>query len=228
MRKAFKATWDDSSESKMEDEQSKDLNLCFMALEDNNEVPSTSHSFYDNYDNCGDLCDYDSDDDDDKDENSIVHKLMIKCSILYSKKKFYKQEFSKMSKEFNALKDRFSKVVSLNEKLENELKNSTSVQYKLDKCKFENERFLKEISDLKSSISKFQKGKETLDSILNSQKLHKDTSGFDYARNTPSSSSSPIFIKAKMNTTHASTSGTKTLLSLIKESHFSSVSIDVL
>ena len=65
------------------------------------------------------------------------------------------------------------------------------------------------------------KGKETLDIILDSQKYYKDTSDLGYARNTPSSSSSPIFVKARMNTTHASTNGTKTLSTLVKESHLS-------
>ena len=172
-----------------------------MAFKNDNEVPSTSNSLkYDSLDNDNDDFD-DIDDDDDDDENSIVHKLMDKCKKLFSKKKFYKQEFSKSSKELEALKDRFSQVMSSNEKLENELKNSTSFQDEFDKCKLENAKFSKEISDLKDSISKFQKGKETLDNILNSQKSHKDTRGLGYAKNTHSSSSSPIFVKAKMNTT---------------------------
>ena len=41
-------TSDESSESEMEEEQQEPSNLCFMALEDDNEVPSTSNSsFYD-------------------------------------------------------------------------------------------------------------------------------------------------------------------------------------
>ena len=60
-----------------------------------------------------------------------------------------------MSKDFDTLKDRFSKAMSSNEKLENDLKNSTLIKNKLDKCKLENENFSKEIGDLKNSISKF-------------------------------------------------------------------------
>ena len=37
-KKAFKATWDDTSESEMEEEQDEVANLCFMALEDDIEV----------------------------------------------------------------------------------------------------------------------------------------------------------------------------------------------
>ena len=36
--KAFKATWDNTSESEMEEEQDEVANLCFMALEDDIEV----------------------------------------------------------------------------------------------------------------------------------------------------------------------------------------------
>ena len=68
----------------MEEEQDEVANLCFMALEDDIEVPSSSNSsFNDDFiDNCHDI---DNDNDDD-DETFIVRKLMIKCKSLLSKK----------------------------------------------------------------------------------------------------------------------------------------------
>ena len=48
-RKAFKATWDDSSKLETEEEQEEVANLCFMALEDENKVPSISNSSCDDY-----------------------------------------------------------------------------------------------------------------------------------------------------------------------------------
>lgn len=66
-----------------------------MALEDKNEVPSTSNS------SCDD-CEYDYDDDDD--ESSIISKLLLKCKSLLSKKKHYKHELTSLSKEFENLK----------------------------------------------------------------------------------------------------------------------------
>ena len=48
-RKAFKATQDDSSEFKVEEDQDEVANLCFMALEDDIEVPSTSNSPFMNF-----------------------------------------------------------------------------------------------------------------------------------------------------------------------------------
>ena len=107
-----------------------------------------------------------------------MHKLMIKCRKLFSKKKFYKQEFLKMSKEFDNLKEIFSKVVLSNEQLENDLKNSISIKNELNRSKLENGKFSKEIYVLKSSISKFKKGKETLDSIdRKSTRLNSSHSG---------------------------------------------------
>ena len=50
----------------MEEEQGKVANLYFMALEDDIELPSTSHSSFDN------------DCDNDDDETSVVSKLMVK------------------------------------------------------------------------------------------------------------------------------------------------------
>ena len=79
-KKAFKATWDDTSKSEREEEQDEVANLCFMALEDDNELPSTSYSCFD--DNCDDYCN----DDDDDDESSVVTKLMLKCKSLLSKR----------------------------------------------------------------------------------------------------------------------------------------------
>ena len=67
-------------------------NLCFMALEDKNKVPSISKS------SCDDYCEYDDDD-----ESSIVSKLMLKCKSLLSKMKLYKHKLSNLSKEFETL-----------------------------------------------------------------------------------------------------------------------------
>ena len=94
-----------------------------MELESDNEVPSNSNS------SCDDYCyNDDDDDDDDDDESSIVRKLMLKCKRLLSKKMFYKHELSNLSKEFESLKNDFSKLVKLNEKLANDLKSSNSLE----------------------------------------------------------------------------------------------------
>ena len=47
-RKAFKATWDETSESELEEDQDEVANLCFMAFKDDIEVPSSSNSSFNN------------------------------------------------------------------------------------------------------------------------------------------------------------------------------------
>ena len=55
---------------------------------------------------------------------------------------------------------------------------------------------------LRNSIFKFQKGKATLDNLLESQKSHGDTHGIGYKNKTSSSSSSHInFIKSSYHST---------------------------
>ena len=99
-RKAFKATWDDSSESEKEEEQEEVANLCFMALKDENKVPSIFNSSCDSYCECDDDDDDDDDDDnDDDDEIFIASKLMHKFTSL-TMKKFYKYKFTSLTKEF--------------------------------------------------------------------------------------------------------------------------------
>ena len=90
-----------------------------MALEDENEVPSISNSFYDDYCEC---------DDDDDDERLIVSKLMHKYTSLLFRKKFYKYKFTSLTKEFEDLKIEFFKLSKSNDKLVNDLKNLNSLE----------------------------------------------------------------------------------------------------
>ena len=76
---------------------------------------------------CDDYNDY-NDCDDDDDESSIMSKLILKCKSLLSKKKHYKHELSNLSKEFESLKNDFSKLVKSNKELANELKSSNSLK----------------------------------------------------------------------------------------------------
>ena len=123
-RKAFKATWDDTSESELEEDQDEVANLCFMALEDDIEVPSSSNSSF-NFDN--DYC-HDDDNDDDDDETSLVSKLMSKCKSLLSRKNHYKHELTSLTKEFENLKNEFSSLTLSKFKHVNDLKISNSLE----------------------------------------------------------------------------------------------------
>ena len=83
---------------KREEEQNEVANLCFMALEDDIEVPSSSNSFFNNYFN--DDCHDNDDGDDDDDETSFVTNLMLKYKSLLSRKNHYKHELISLTKEF--------------------------------------------------------------------------------------------------------------------------------
>ena len=91
-----------------------------MDLKNEKEVTSISHSSYVDYN--------DYDDCNDDNESSIVSKLMLKCKSLLSKKKHYKYELLNLSKEFESLKNDFSKLVKSNKELANELKSSNSLK----------------------------------------------------------------------------------------------------
>ena len=78
----------------------------------------------------------------------------------------------------------------------NDLKNSNSLEEQLKKVNDENHKLSNEMLELRNSISKFQKGKATLDNLLESQKSHGDTQGIGYGnRTSPSSSSHINFVK---------------------------------
>ena len=168
-----------------------------MALESDNEVPSTSNSSCVNYD--------DDDDDDDDDESSIVSKLLLKCKSLLSKKKHYKHELTNLTKEFEILKNEHSSLIVSHDKLVNDSKHTSSLEEQLMKVKDENLKLSNEVLELKSSISRFQKGKETLDKLLESQKPHRDIQGIGYGNRTSNASSSHInFIKSVSHSTPSS------------------------
>ena len=159
----IKDTWDNSSESELEEDQDEVANLCFMPFEDDIEVPSSSNSSF-NFDN--DYC-HDIDNDDD-DEIFLVSKLMSKCKSLLSKKNHYKHELTSLTKEFENLKNEFSSLIVSNSKLADELKNLNSLEEQLKKVNDENYKLSKEMLELRNTISKFQKGKETLDNLFES------------------------------------------------------------
>ena len=95
------------------------------------------------------------------------------------------------------MKNDFAKLVKSNEKLASDLKSSNFLEDQLKKASDENHKLSKEVLELKNSISKFKRGKETLDSLFDSQKFHRDTHVIRYINGISSSSSSHIkFVNA--------------------------------
>ena len=73
------------------------------------------------------------------------------------------------------MKNELSSLTISNAKLVNDWKNYNSSEEQLKKVNDENYKLSSEILELRNSISKFQKGKATLDNLLESQKSHGDT-----------------------------------------------------
>lgn len=160
-----------------------------MALEEKFEVPLLSNS----YDN---LCNNEYDDD----ESFLVRKLVLKCQKLLYKKKFYKQNFLKLSKSFEDLKLKFLKVYSSSENLTLDLKKkSISLKENLVNVKKKNELLLKEILELKNSIFKFHKGKKTFDNLLSSQRFQTEKFGLGFFNGASTSLSHSKFVKATLS-----------------------------
>ena len=78
--------------------------------------------------------------------------------------------------------------------------------------------------ELRNSISKFQKGKETLDNLLESQKSHGDIQGIGYGNRTSSSSSSHInFVKSSSHSTPSSSKQNESKTFQVKRSQVSNI-----
>ena len=106
----------------MEEDQDEVANLCFMAFEDDIEVPSSSNSsFYEFNDDCHDNI------NDDDDDTSMVSNLMSKCKSLHSRKNHYKNKLTSLTKEFENLKNEHSSLTISHDKIVNDLKNSNSL-----------------------------------------------------------------------------------------------------
>ena len=90
----------------------------------------------------------------------------------------------------------FLNVNSSNKKLTIDLKTSISLN---DNVKKENELLLKDILELKNTFTKFQKGKENLDHLLDDQRPHGLTYNFFFLmellhHQVPLSLSSPLLL----------------------------------
>ena len=92
----------------------------------------------------------------------------------------------------------------------------------LKKASDENHKLFKEVLELKNSISKFKRGKQTLDSLLDSQKIHGDTHGIGYKHEMSCLSSSHInFIKSSHDSSVSTFKSNETQAFKAKRSHVS-------
>ncbi|KAG8661295.1 hypothetical protein MANES_02G221966v8 [Manihot esculenta] len=145
-KKACKATWDESSDTEEEEVGDEIANMCFMALEESsNEVTILDDSTL-----CDDVVEFSYDE--------LVGALKLMNDELeksHKKNKILKCELASFKKESeNSPKE--------------PLPSNDSLQKSLDELSLENKNLKNEILELKNSLSKFLKGKDKLDEILDS------------------------------------------------------------
>ncbi|XP_057989065.1 uncharacterized protein LOC131172129 [Hevea brasiliensis] len=167
-KKALKATWDESSDSKDEEIGDQVAQMCFMAMEESsNEVTLNDDIVEFSYD-------------------KLVNALKVmnyELELSHKRNKLLKSELASLGKE----NENSSKV---------DRPLDSNVQKSLDELSLKNEKLKKEIVELKTSLSKFAKGKDKLDAILDSQRSPSIKYGLGYSKFAQAPPSKTIFVKA--------------------------------
>ncbi|XP_048231325.1 uncharacterized protein LOC125370335 [Ricinus communis] len=185
-KKSLKATWTDaSSSSNNEREREEEANLCFMAnMKDSYEVCSTSHS-YNSSSSCSSSHSFGDNVLDDEDE--FLQNMLSKLSSYKNKCLNLQEDLERSKKEIASLK-------TSNDNLKKSLNEiSNEILFK------ENNSLKNEVDELRNSISRFHKGKKSLDTLVVSQRppLMRHGLGFNRASAfTPQIFNTAIFVKA--------------------------------
>ncbi|XP_050233278.1 uncharacterized protein LOC126681771 [Mercurialis annua] len=182
-----KTFWDGDSQS--DGDSHHDVNLCLMSFEEESTLEVNPQSFLswdgigvESHDACinvkndivDDIVDDDAQDGDD-DIDSMLDELVIKCGDYKAKMLFFKNEASKAKDEMLVLTKEFHEPKFSNEVLKSSLESIPK----------------------QDSLSRFQKGKATLDTILVSQRCPTIKHGLGYNQNS-SSSNRTIFVKSTL------------------------------
>ncbi|XP_050238210.1 uncharacterized protein LOC126687697 [Mercurialis annua] len=208
-----KTFWD--GDSQCDGDSHHDANLCLMSFEEEPTLEVNPQSFLswdgigvESYDAClnvkndvvdnviDDIVDDDAHDDDD-DMYSMLDELVIKCGDYKAKMLFFKNEASKAKDEMIVLTKEFHELKLSNEALKSSLESIPKQGLNIDNLLKENDQLKNEILELKDSLSRFQKGKATLDSILLSQRCPTIKFGLVYNQNA-SSSNRTKFVKSTL------------------------------
>ncbi|XP_055960113.1 uncharacterized protein LOC130014963 [Mercurialis annua] len=194
-KRDYKVTWDDSSEED-EDYESERANICFMA---NIEEVSSTKVHNDSFISSSSIDDLSTQDHESYsgDEKVEMMKTMAKKVNSYKRKIVKnKENFSLLEAKIN---DFQKQIVNLN--LHNEsLKNSISILNtsnltSLNSLKEENEKLKKEVIEYKTSLTKFQNGKQSLDEMLTLQRPSSSKEGLGFVASCSSSPSSRTTFK---------------------------------
>jgi len=167
-KKALKATWDESSDSKDEEIGDQVAQMCFMATEESSKEVTLN------------------DDVVEFSYNELVNALKVindEQESSHKRNELLKSELASLRKE-NETSSKVDRPLVSN------------VQKSLDELSLENENLKNEIVELKNSLSKFAKGKDKLDAILESQRSPSIKYGLGYSKFTQAPPSKTIFVKA--------------------------------
>ncbi|XP_057986693.1 uncharacterized protein LOC131171239 [Hevea brasiliensis] len=167
-KKALKAIWDESSDSEDEEIGDQVAQMCFMAIEESsNEVTLNDDAVEFSYD-------------------ELVNALKVmndELELSHKKNKLLKKEVVCLKKE--------------NETLTKDDKPlGDDMQKSLEDLSLENEKLKNEITELKTFLSKFAKGKDKLDAILDSQRSPSIKYRLGYSKFAQAPPSKTIFFKA--------------------------------
>ncbi|XP_058002282.1 uncharacterized protein LOC131179452 [Hevea brasiliensis] len=167
-KKALKAIWDESSDSEDEEIGDQVAQMCFMAIEESsNEVTLNDNVVEFSYD-------------------ELVNALKVmndELELSHKRNKLMKSELASLRKE-NETSSKVDRPLDSN------------VQKSLDELSLENEKLKNKIVELKTFLSKFAKGKDKLDAILDSQRSPSIKYGLGYSKFTQAPPSKTIFVKA--------------------------------
>ncbi|XP_057990587.1 uncharacterized protein LOC131172968 [Hevea brasiliensis] len=167
-KKALKAIWDELSYSKDEEIGDQVAQMCFMAMEESsNEVTLNDDVVEFSYD-------------------ELVSALKVmndELELSHKKNKILKSELASLRKE-NETSSKDDRHLDSN------------VQKSLDELSLENEKLRNKITELKTSLSKFARGKDKLDAILDSQRSPSIKYGLGYRKFAQVPPSKIIFVKA--------------------------------
>ncbi|XP_058004001.1 uncharacterized protein LOC131180666 [Hevea brasiliensis] len=153
-KKALKATWDESSDSEDEEIGDQVAQMCFIAMEESSNEVTLNDDFIEfSYD-------------------ELVSALKVmnnELELSHKKNKLLKSELASLRKENETL-------------IKDDKLLDSNVQKSLDELSLENEKLRNEIAELKTSLSKFAKGKDKLDAILDSQRSPSIKYGLGYSK----------------------------------------------
>lgn len=166
-KKVLKATWSDDSDSSSNDEEEHVANMCFMAIESENEVQSS---------------------DDESDPSYI--ELYEQLENLYV-------EYKKLGSKYSTLKRNHICLIEEKELLEKKVYDLNDKSSKTNQLEKDNKSLKEKVDELNLIITKFTQGSKFFEKMLSSQRSVFNKGGLGYKPNKNQKYLKNYFVKAK-------------------------------